>query len=85
MTEFVPAPALFLLCDDRHCSIYLAKQVDMIPGVLPDLAREAAAFISDAQAAGWRIGLDEQMCPRHVAKEKAAQSMIEVPKLYLQN
>lgn len=81
VSEFVPKPAFLLLCDHPHCGNVQTNQFDATPAT--DIKQLSAAFIEQAIATGWAIGLDRQICPAHVKASQQQQKLIEIPRLYL--
>lgn len=79
ITEFVPTPNLFLLCDHAHCGVYVCQPLEgTVNGNMNELS---AAFVKIRQMEGWSVGLDQQVCPEHVKAGRALQQMIQVPKI----
>lgn len=74
--DFVPRPALMLLCD-RSCGTI--RVLSMRPEVPEEM--QQAAFIGSAVEEGWVIQLDRQVCPQHAKLEGMGinQSRVVVP------
>jgi len=83
VNQFVPAPGLFLLCDDPRCGQYVTTQLTVTPAT--DINHLVELFIQDAQSKGWRVTLAQQLCPGHVKKQQDDAGMVHVPKLYMPN
>jgi hypothetical protein len=70
VSEFIPKPLFYLLCDHRSCCVTGTGE---IPVAFPVITQEAAValtqtqarFLNAAGAAGWLLGLDGQFCPEH--------------------
>ena len=76
--DFVEQPVLMLSCD-RACG-YNASCV--VPAQVADDPNTQGAFIQQAVQQGWKVTLQEQVCPKHVEKERGAVSRIIIPSLH---
>ena len=69
ITQFVPQPRLFLLCDNQNCG----ASADAPLNRTVDPSQAQSDFLTDAQSAGWSVAMLGQLCPRHT--EQAKQQM----------
>jgi hypothetical protein len=69
ITQFIPSPRLFLLCDNQNCG----ASADAPLNRTVDPSQAQSDFLTDAQSAGWSVALLGQLCPRHT--EQARQQM----------
>jgi hypothetical protein len=73
--DFVEQPVLMIVCD-RSCAYNVTCAV---PPQMADDQTTQAAFIQQAVQQGWKVTLAEQVCPKHVEKERANESRILIP------
>jgi hypothetical protein len=73
--DFVENPVLQITCD-RSCGYNIACAV---PAASADDPATQAAFVQQAVQQGWRVTLAEQVCPKHVEKERGDVSLIVIP------
>jgi hypothetical protein len=76
--DFVEQPVLMITCD-RSCGYNVTCAV---PLELAEDQGTQAAFIQQALQQGWRVTLAEQVCPKHVEKERGEISRIVIPNLH---
>lgn len=80
VTEFVPKPAMVVMCDHPHCSVFTSQEITQLP---QDWSEYMKAFVAGRQMEGWMIGLDRQICPGHVQQAHKQAPMVVVPKVTL--
>lgn len=82
VTDFVEAPTLLLVCDDKRCGCFATAT---LPAGSDEQARNAAVepFIVDATAKGWVIAIDQHLCPQHVNRIREGRKLVMVPTVRL--
>lgn len=74
VTDFVPKPKFFFLCDRPHCNELI--QAEVRPGFEHALESQAE-FAKTAIAVGWKLNLEEHVCPKHVKLDRDAQARVQ--------
>lgn len=69
VTDFIDAPAFWLICDNRSCGCSARADIDMTSAEAHKQSQ--ARFIATAVKEKWAIGLDAQFCPLHNERMRA--------------
>ena len=69
VTQFVPSPRLFLLCDNQNCG----NSADLPLDRTVDMQQAQRDFLTDAATHGWSIAVLGQLCPQHTEQARQQQ------------
>jgi hypothetical protein len=78
--DFVQVPQFLAMCDEA-CGQYVA-----LPFEASEEQAQQGLFVLGLERTGWKVGLDRQLCPLHVARlaETTSQRrLIELPTISL--
>jgi len=70
VTQFVPSPRLFLLCDNQNCGNSADRPLDLTV----DGNQAQRDFLTDASTNGWSIAIMGQLCPQHTEQVRQQQA-----------
>lgn len=76
--DFVKQPHFAIYCD-ASCGVCVSGPFNAGTSQIED--HQQVLFLQEAARQGWKIGLDRQLCPGHVAKAREDQNLIVTAKM----